>query len=54
MGLLPEVFINTVGDLTLLPRVLDAASRFRRRPSDHEMTEMLGAAQMTSLFGLPT
>jgi predicted aldo/keto reductase-like oxidoreductase len=54
MGLLPEVFINTVGDLTLLPKVLDAASRFRRRPSDQEMTEMLAAGRMTSLFGLPT
>jgi len=54
MGLLPEVFINTAGDLTLLPKVLDAASRFRRPPSDQEMTQMLGAARMTSLFGLPT
>ena len=53
MGLLPDVFINTAGDLTLLPRVLDAASRFERRPSDGEMAEMLGAARMTSLFGLP-
>ena len=52
MGLLPDVFINTAGDLTLLPRILDAASRFERRPSDDEMTELAGAARMTSLFGL--
>ncbi len=50
---LPGIFINTVGDLTLLPRVLDAASRFERRPPDEEMTAMLGTARMTSLFGLP-
>src|SRR5437867_12738200 len=34
---LPGVFLNTAGDLTLIPRVLDAASRFERRPSDDEM-----------------
>ena len=50
---LPGIFINTVGDLTLLPKVLDAASRFARRPADDEMTAMLGSARMTSLFGLP-
>ena len=50
---LPGIFINTVGDLTLLPKVLDAASRFERRPADDEMTAMLGSARMTSLFGLP-
>jgi aryl-alcohol dehydrogenase-like predicted oxidoreductase len=52
MGL-PDVFINTAGDLGLLPKVLDAASRFARRPSNAEMAAMLGATRMTSLFGLP-
>jgi aryl-alcohol dehydrogenase-like predicted oxidoreductase len=51
---LPDVFLNTAGDLALLPRVLDAASRFQRRPPDGEMAAMLGATQMTSLFGLAT
>jgi len=51
---MPGVFLNTAGDLTLLPRVLDAASRFERRPADEVMTTMLGAARMTSLFGLAT
>jgi aryl-alcohol dehydrogenase-like predicted oxidoreductase len=50
---LPSIFINTVGDLALLPRVLDAASRFERRPPDAEMQAMLGSTRMTSLFGLP-
>jgi aryl-alcohol dehydrogenase-like predicted oxidoreductase len=52
MGL-PDVFINTAGDLALLPRVLEAASRFERPPADEEMAAMLGATRMTSLFGLP-
>jgi aryl-alcohol dehydrogenase-like predicted oxidoreductase len=50
----PGVFLNTVGDLTLLPCVLDAASRFTRRPSDAEMAAMQDAARTSSLFGLPT
>jgi aryl-alcohol dehydrogenase-like predicted oxidoreductase len=50
----PGVFVNTVGDLTLLPRVLDAAARFTRRPPDDEMGTMLASARMTSLFGLST
>jgi aryl-alcohol dehydrogenase-like predicted oxidoreductase len=50
---LPDVFINTAGDLALLPRVLEAASSFERRPPDAEMEAMLGTTRMTSLFGLP-
>ena len=50
---LPGIFVNTVGDLALLPRVLDGASRFERRPPDAEMEAMLGSTRMTSLFGLP-
>jgi len=33
----PNVFLNTVGDISLLPRVLDAASRVAPRPDDAEM-----------------
>jgi aryl-alcohol dehydrogenase-like predicted oxidoreductase len=50
----PGIFLNTVGDLTLLPRVLDAAARFTRRPPDAEMAAMHDATRMSSLFGLPT
>jgi predicted aldo/keto reductase-like oxidoreductase len=50
---MPDVFLNTVGDLALLPRVLEAASRFERRPPDEEMASMLDETRMTSLFGLP-
>jgi aryl-alcohol dehydrogenase-like predicted oxidoreductase len=51
---IPGVFINTVGDLALLPKVLDAASRFQARPSDDAMATMLDTQRITSLFGLPT
>jgi aryl-alcohol dehydrogenase-like predicted oxidoreductase len=51
---IPDVFINTVGDLTLLPRVLDAASRYERPPGDDLMAAMVEGQRMTSLFGLAT
>ena len=51
---LPDVFINTAGDLGLLPKVLDAASRFERRPPAEAMTAMLDGKRMTTLFGLAT
>jgi aryl-alcohol dehydrogenase-like predicted oxidoreductase len=51
---IPGIFLNTAGDLTLLPRILDAASRYERRPADAEMAALLESARMTSLFGLPT
>ena len=51
---LPGVFLNTVGDLTLMPKVLDAASRFERRPPDEAMAGMVESKRLTSLFGLAT
>jgi len=51
---IPGVHLNTAGDLTLLPKVLDAAARYERRTPDSEMAEMLSAVRMTSLFGLST
>ena len=51
---IPDIFINTAGDLKLLPRVLDAADRAGAPPSDDEMARMLETTRMTSLFGLPT
>jgi aryl-alcohol dehydrogenase-like predicted oxidoreductase len=44
------VFLNTVGDLALLEKVLDAAERFERRPDDDEMDALRERARMTSLF----
>ncbi len=51
---IPGVFLNAAGDLSLLPRFLDAASRFTRRPADEEMAAMLDTNRMTTLFGIGT
>jgi aryl-alcohol dehydrogenase-like predicted oxidoreductase len=46
----PGVFLNTVGDIELLPRVLDAAERFEKRPTDAQMTAFLERTQTEPLF----
>ena len=47
----PDVFLNTVGDVTLLPKVLDAASRFEgARPLNEEMQALVRRKTMTPLF----
>lgn len=46
----PGIFLNSVGDVTLLPRVLDAASRFERRPTDDEMAALVERARPDPLF----
>ena len=46
----PDVFLNTAGDVHLLPRVLDAASRFERRPSEAQMQAAVDHCGMVALF----
>lgn len=46
----PGVFLNSVADIHLLPRVLDAAHRFERRPSEEEMKALLEKEKMEPLF----
>ena len=46
----PGIFLNTVGDIHLLPKVLDAAARFERRPTDAEMKAVVEQEHMTALF----
>ncbi len=46
----PGVFLNTAGDIDLLPKILDAAERFEKRPTDEEMTTMLARSQAEPLF----
>ena len=43
-------FLNTVGDIHLLPKVLDAASRFDTRPADAQMQAVVEKQQMLPLF----
>jgi hypothetical protein len=46
----PGVYLNTSGDLTLLPKILDAAERFAVRPADEDMRAMVAQREMTPLF----
>jgi aryl-alcohol dehydrogenase-like predicted oxidoreductase len=46
----PGVFLNTAGDIDLLPRVLDAAERFENRPTDKEMAALLERTQTEPIF----
>ena len=44
------VFLNTVGDIHILPKVIDAAERFTQRPSDEQMGELETAFGLEPLF----
>lgn len=46
----PGIFLNTVGDISVLPRVLDAAGRFETAPNDEEMRRVAAAREMAPLF----
>ena len=46
----PGVFLNTVGDVSLLPKVLDAASRYESRPPDETMDELTARRNLVPLF----
>jgi aryl-alcohol dehydrogenase-like predicted oxidoreductase len=46
----PEAFLLTTGDAELLPRLLDAAERFERRPSDEEMAALAARREIEALF----
>ena len=46
----PGVFLNTVGDINLLPRVLDAASRFDANRSQAELADQVSRLSFEPLF----
>ncbi len=46
----PGIFLNTAADIHILPRVLDAGSRFQAAPSDKEMKALLAEQAMAPLF----
>ncbi|HKC75819.1 MAG TPA: aldo/keto reductase [Chloroflexota bacterium] len=46
----PGIFLNTVGDIHVLPKVLDAANRFEAAPSDAEMRRQTEKLDMVPLF----
>lgn len=47
----PDVFLNTVGDVDVLPRVLEAADAFRERPDEETMRALMEGQEMEPLFG---
>ena len=44
------VFLNTVGDINILPTVIDAAERFSERPNDEQMRGLEAAFGLEPLF----
>ena len=46
----PDVFVITAGDMQLLPKMLDAASRFETRPSDAEMAAFVEKLALQPIF----
>jgi aryl-alcohol dehydrogenase-like predicted oxidoreductase len=46
----PGIFVNSVGDVGLLPRVLNAASRYTEAPADEAMTALMRRAAAEPLF----
>ncbi|MEL6404494.1 MAG: aldo/keto reductase [Chloroflexota bacterium] len=45
-----QVFLNTAGDIDLLPKVLDAASRYEARPNDEVLQALVDKQAMKPLF----
>jgi aryl-alcohol dehydrogenase-like predicted oxidoreductase len=46
----PNFFLNTAGDIHILPRVLDAASRFEGLPTEDQMVEFSRRVDLQPLF----
>ena len=46
----PGIFLNTVGDVALLPKVLDAAGRFTSAPGAEAMRDATARLEMLPLF----
>jgi aryl-alcohol dehydrogenase-like predicted oxidoreductase len=45
-----QAFLLTTGDVDVLPRLLDAAERFERRPAPEEMTALVARRDLEALF----
>jgi len=46
----PDIFLITAGDIKVLPKILDAASRFDQRPLDAEMNTMVAEYGIRPIF----
>lgn len=47
---IPGIFLNTVGDLQELPKVLKAADNYEECPTDEEMNRLVKEMKMQTLF----
>lgn len=47
------LFLNTVGDLELLPRVISAAERYERRPPDDDLADLVVRLAVEPLLSTP-
>jgi aryl-alcohol dehydrogenase-like predicted oxidoreductase len=47
---IPGIFLNTVGELQELPKVLKAASNYKQRPSEKHMSFVVEKMKMKTLF----
>jgi predicted aldo/keto reductase-like oxidoreductase len=45
-----DSFLITAGDMNLLPKMLDAASRFQKRPADKEMSALVDEFDIQPIF----
>ena len=45
-----ESFLHTVGDVTILPKVLDAASRYEERPANDTIDDLVSRRSLVALF----
>ena len=46
----PGLFLNTAGDIHMLPKVLDAASRFQAKPPEADLRRLVDERAMAPLF----
>jgi aryl-alcohol dehydrogenase-like predicted oxidoreductase len=47
---IPNIFLNTVGDVQELPKVLKASDGFEKRPTEEEMNAVVEKMNMQTLF----
>ena len=47
-----DIFLNSLGDVNILPLVLEAASNLGKTPSNVEMNELENKMGLASIFGV--
>ena len=47
-----EIFLNSIGDISILPIVLEAAKNYKSKPTDNEMHMVDNYNDLSSIFGI--